>query len=230
MNIKIKNGDFNAKSTQSEEKEIQIISKGLNSSEEIEIDSIWLERPTMRIALISIFTALTVVTGYALVYIPNVELFTMMNFLSGFLLGKKNGAIIGAMSGFIFCFFNPLGATALPLLSYQIFHYSFVGFLGAVSHNFLSNRNFFKPEDDLYVFPVLLFFGIIGFLITLTYDILSSLVDSYFLFGTLDAFIPYFISGLFFTTVHEIGNTLVFIFVLPGTIQIGYKLLDIKNE
>ena len=64
--------------------------------------TIWLERKSFRIALISTFTALSVVLGYMLVYLPNIEVFTLMIFLSGFILGKRDGAIVGFMSSFIF--------------------------------------------------------------------------------------------------------------------------------
>ena len=199
-------------------------------SEETATQTVWLDRKSFRIAIISIFTALTVVLGYMLAFIPNIEVFTMMIFLSGFIFGKRDGTLIGAMSGFIFCFFNPLGATALPLLTYQILHYSLVGFLGALTAGFMHKRDFFKPREDLYVFPVLLILGILGALITFFYDIFSSLVDSIWLFGSLDAFLPYYLSGIAFTTVHLIGNTLVFIFILPGLIQIIYKMLDIPEK
>jgi len=193
-------------------------------------EAIWLERNTFRIALVSILTALSVVMGYMFAFIPNIEVFTMMIFLSGFILGKREGMLIGSMSGFIFCFFNPLGATALPLLSYQVLHYTLVGLIGALTANYMNKKAFFKPEDDLYVFRVLLILGILGAAITFVYDILSSVVDSFWLFGTLDAFVPYYLSGLFFTTVHLIGNILVFIFILPGLIQLMYKLLDLSKE
>ena len=67
----------------------------------------WLERRSFRIALTSIFIALSIVLGYMLIFIPNIELITLMIFLSGFILGKKEGLIVGAFSSFIFCFLNP---------------------------------------------------------------------------------------------------------------------------
>ena len=153
-----------------------------------------------------------------------------MIFLSGFILGKRDGLIIGMMSGFIFCFFNPYGATALPLLTVQIIYYSLVGLMGAVIRGFLKNKSFFKPEDDLYVLPIMLIFGSIGAIMTFGFDIVSSIVDSIWIFGTLDSFWVYYTSGLAFTTLHLIGNTLVFIFLLPILIQLIYKLLDIPEN
>jgi len=190
----------------------------------------WLERKSFRIVLLSTFTALAVVIGYMLVFLPNIELFTLMIFLAGFIMGKKDGAIIGLMSSFIFVFFNPYGVSPLPLFAYQLAHYSLVGFLGGISHNFLSKKDYFKPEDDLYVFRVLLIFGIIGAVITFVYDILSTLIGALSIFGTLDTFWVTYIIGLPFTTVHLIGNTLGFIFILPGLIQLIYRLLDISDD
>ncbi|MFX1338233.1 MAG: ECF transporter S component [Promethearchaeota archaeon] len=204
------------------------------NSEEIEQEksngSPWLEKNTFRIVLISTFAALTVVMGYMLVFIPNIELVTLMIFLSGFILGKKDGAIIGLMSSFIFVFFNPYGVSPLPLFAYQLGHYSLVGILGGMTHNFLKNREYFKPEEDLYVFRVLLIFAIMGAIITFVYDILSTLIGALSIFGTLDTFWATYIIGLPFTTVHLIGNILGFIFILPGLIQLIYKMLDISEN
>ncbi|MFX0139511.1 MAG: ECF transporter S component [Candidatus Hodarchaeota archaeon] len=190
----------------------------------------WLERSSFRITLLSTFTALSVVLGYILVFLPNIELFTLMIFLTGFILGKRDGAIAGLMSSFIFVFFNPYGVSPLPLFAYQLAHYSLVGILGGLTHNYLRKKEYFKPEDDLYVFRVLLIFAIIGATITFVYDILSTLIGALSIFGTLETFWITYIIGLPFTTVHLIGNTLGFIFILPGLIQLLYKMLDISNE
>ena len=192
--------------------------------------SIWLERKSFRIALISTFAALSVVLGYALAFIPNVELFTLMIFLSGFILGKRDGAIVGLMSSFIFVFFNPYGVSPLPLFAYQLSHYALVGFVGGLTSNYMNKKEFFKPEEDLYVIKVILIFAIIGAVLTFIYDVLSTLIGAITIFGTLETFWIIYIIGLPFTTVHLIGNTLGFIFILPGLIQLIYKILDISKD
>ncbi len=192
--------------------------------------SIWLERKSFRIALISTFAALSVVLGYALAFIPNVELFTLMIFLSGFILGKRDGAIVGLMSSFIFVFFNPYGVSPLPLFAYQLSHYALVGFVGGLTSNYMNKKEFFKPEEDLYVIKVILIFAIIGAVLTFIYDVLSTLIGAITIFGTLETFWITYIIGLPFTTVHLIGNTLGFIFILPGLIQLIYKILDISKD
>jgi len=198
-----------------------------NNDEKIETEKInsstWLERKSFRITLIATFTALAIVLGYTLAYIPNIEVFTLMIFLSGFIMSKKEGAIIGLLSASIFTFFNSLGTSIiiLPLFIYQLIHYSTTGVLGGLTRDFLRNKEYFKPTEDLYVFRIMLLFGFLGAIITIIFDILSTL----FFYG-LDSFVALYLSGIVFTIVHQVGNVLGFVFLLPGLIQVIMKLID----
>jgi hypothetical protein len=193
---------------------------------ERETSSVWIERKSIRIALVGTFTALSVVLGYLLAYIPNIEIFTLMIFLSGFVLNKRYGALIGLLSSIIFTFFNPLGPSPPPLFIYQLIHYSLTGVSGALTKDFMKNREFFKPKEDLYVYQVLVIFGIVGGILTFVFDILSTLFGGFTVSITIDYFIATYLLGIVFTTVHLIGNILVFVFLLPGLIQLIMKLLD----
>ncbi len=201
-----------------------------NKAEKIETEkinsSVWLERKTFRISLIATFTALAIVLGYSLAYIPNIEVFTLMIFLSGFIMGKKEGAIIGLLSASIFTFFNPLGPSPPPLFIYQLIHYSTTGLLGGLTKDFLRNKEYFKPTEDLYIFRIMLLFGFLGAVITFVFDILSTLFGGFTVSITIDYFIALYLLGIVFTTVHLIGNILVFVFLLPGLIQLIMKLID----
>jgi len=192
--------------------------------DEIHVRSVWLEKYSFRIALLSMFIAVSVVLAYALASIPNIELFTLSIFLGGFIMGKKEGLVIGSLSALIFVFFNPWGVSPLPLMMYQLIHYALIGLAGALTHWFLKDKSYYQPEKDLYTLPMMLLFGFIGLVITLTYDVISTLIGV-LPYAPLDAFFLYFLSGIVFTTVHEIGNTLGFIFILPGLIQLVYKML-----
>ena len=187
--------------------------------------SIWLEKKVFRIALVSTFSALAVVLGYALAAIPNVELFTLMIFLGGFILGKRDGVIIGFLSSTIFIFFNPYGTSPAPLFIYQVIHYCLIGLIGGIIKSYLSKKEYFKPKEDLYKFRIMIYFGLTAALITFIYDIISTLVGSLLVSFSIDFFIISYIYGLLFTTVHLIGNTLGFIFILPGLISLISKLL-----
>ena len=193
---------------------------------ERETNSVWIDRKSIRMALVGTFTALSVVLGYLLAYIPNLEIFTLMIFLSGFVLNKRYGALIGLLSSVIFTFFNPLGPSPPPLFIYQLIHYSLTGVSGALTKDFMVNREFFKPKEDLYVYQVLVIFGIVGGILTFVFDILSTLFGGFTVSITIDYFIATYLLGLVFTTVHLIGNILVFVFLLPGLIQLIMKLLD----
>ena len=201
-----------------------------NKAEKIETEkinsSVWLERKTFRISLIATFTALAIVLGYTLAYIPNIEVFTLMIFLSGFIMSKKEGAIIGLLSASIFTFFNPLGPSPPPLFIYQLIHYSTTGLLGGLTKDFLRNKEYFKPTEDLYIFRIMLLFGFLGAVITFVFDILSTLFGGFTVSITIDYFIASYLLGIVFTTVHLIGNILVFVFLLPGLIQVIMKLID----
>ncbi|MFO7797719.1 MAG: hypothetical protein ACQERB_14460 [Promethearchaeati archaeon] len=193
--------------------------------DENHVHSVWLEKYSFRIALLSMFTAFSVVLAYILASIPNIELFTLSIFLGGYIMGKKEGVVIGSLSALIFVFFNPWGVSPLPLISYQILHYALTGLAGALTHDFLKEKSYYRPQNDLYTLPLMSLFGFIGLLITLSFDLITSIIGVVIAYGTLDAFFLYFLSGIVFTTVHEIGNTLGFIFILPGLIQLVYKML-----
>jgi len=201
-----------------------------NKTEKIETEKInnsaWLERKSFRISLIGTFTALAIVLGYTLAYIPNIEVFTLMIFLSGFIMSKKEGAIIGLLSASIFTFFNPLGPSPPPLFVYQLIHYSTTGVLGGLTKDFLRNKEYFQPTEDLYLFRIMLLFGFMGAIITFIFDILSTLFGGFTVSITIDYFIATYLLGIVFTTIHLIGNVLVFVFLLPGLIQVIMRLID----
>ncbi|KKN48941.1 hypothetical protein LCGC14_0647550, partial [marine sediment metagenome] len=163
---------------------------------------------------------------YLLAYLPNIELFTLTIFLSGFILGKRDGMIVGFFSSFIFSTFNPIGASPLPLLLFQLTHYSIIGLIGALTNGVLKNRSFFTQDEDLYKMSVMVIFGFIGAIITTSFQVFSSLVHVLSFLGSIDAFLPYFLSGIPFTIVHILGNTLGFIFILPGIIPLIKKMLN----
>jgi len=188
--------------------------------------SVWLRKKSFRIALIATFSSLAVVLGYLLAYIPNIELFTILVFLSGFIMGKRDGFIIGLLSSAIFTFLNPLGASPLPLFTYQLLHYSLTGLSGGLIRNYLNEKEYFKPREDLYILRVMVLFGIIGGILTFVFDILSTLFGGFIVSFAIEYFIVSYLSGLLFTTIHLVGNILGFVFILPGLIQIIIKLLD----
>ncbi|MFX0029456.1 MAG: ECF transporter S component [Candidatus Hermodarchaeota archaeon] len=193
---------------------------------ERETHSVWLERKSFRLTLISIFSALTVILGYLLIDLTNIELVTLTIFLSGFIMGKRDGMIVGFLSSSIFCFFNPYGSY-LPLYAFQLLHYTLTGLLGALTKQFLRDRKVLREKGEFYTVSMMIFFGSLGFIITTSFQVFASLVDVLTQFGTIKAFLPYFFNpaAIPFTIIHIVGNTLGFIFILPGLIQLVQKMI-----
>ncbi|MFX1488547.1 MAG: hypothetical protein ACFFBI_05325 [Promethearchaeota archaeon] len=197
----------------------------LESMAEKENHSVWLEKKSFRIALISTFTAIAIVLGFMLALLPNIELFTLTIFLSGFILGKRDGMIVGLLSTPVFTFFNPFGASPLPLFLYQLIHYTLTGLSGALTKDFFKYKKYFPLNEDLYKIRIMVILGATGMVITTSFQFISAIVSVLMLYGTINAFLPYFMIGIPFTITHLIGNTLGFTFILPGLIQLIRKLL-----
>ena len=189
-----------------------------------------LDRDSFNVAIISVFSALTVLVGYLLYAIPNFELFSLMLFFCGFSFGKKNGLFISVISVTIFCFLNPMGPSHILLFATQISLYSILSLLGFFSFKYLKNKEYFKPTEDLFVLRVLILLGAVGFSWTFIYDIIAT-IGGYLPFIELsfEVWIPIFIAGIPFSVIHIVSNTLLYIFVLPAIIQISSKLFKISE-
>jgi uncharacterized membrane protein len=79
-----------------------------------------------------IFVALGLTLGFALIHIPNVELITATIFISGYLLGIKEGIVVGLLTETLFSLMNPFGVAAFPLFVAQVFSMSLVGCTGGM--------------------------------------------------------------------------------------------------
>ncbi|MFO8020342.1 MAG: hypothetical protein R6U96_17090 [Promethearchaeia archaeon] len=225
LDQKIKGKGCPTSSYNLEEREVRYPRK--KTEKETMSDPKWLDKKSFRFTIMAIFTALIIVLGFLLIYIPNIQLVFIMLFLSGFIMGKKDGAVIGLMSSFLFCFFNPMGASPLPLLVFQIVYYASIALIGGFMKDFIKDKPYFQPQKDLYKLKVILLFGSTGGLLTFIFDISTTMIHALFFFGTLEAFWPTYLIGISFTTVHLIANILLFIFVLPVLIQTIYKMLDL---
>tara|TARA_Y100000758_G_scaffold201176_1_gene143673 strand:- start:1564 stop:1890 length:327 start_codon:yes stop_codon:yes gene_type:complete len=71
----------------------------------------------------AIFAALAVGMGFSLMLVPNIELITVIVFLSGVTLGKGWGGLVGGTAIFIYSGMNPMGSglSFPPLFFMQIF-------------------------------------------------------------------------------------------------------------
>ncbi len=157
----------------------------------------------------SIFSALAIGAGFALLMIPNVELITVIVFTAGLSLGTGWGIMIGATSEMIFSGLNPLGSglSFPPLFIAQIIGMAAVGGAGGLLSNvFLVNDYSIKRMTLL---------GLTGFLVTFIFDSLTTL--SYPLSAGLDSSrtLGLYISGIGFTLLHQVANGFIFALGIP---------------
>lgn len=160
------------------------------------------------------YSAAAIGTGYALALIPNVELVTVILFLSGCHLGARTGAMVGAGTEFIFSAANPLGSGLLfpPLIAAQVVAMGFVGAAGGWTRKLLLSESF-PPITRAAILAV------IGFALTFLYDVLTTV--AYPLATGLDrrATAGVLLSGILFTLLHQITNAVLFASVVPKMIR-----------
>ena len=156
-----------------------------------------------RIILTALFTALSVALGYILSAVPNVELMTLTVFLSGVFTGPRYGAVTGILSITIYAFFNPFGISLPPLFAAQIIGFLVIGTAGG-----LLRKKVYKGGRTVVIIS-----AVAGFLITLLYDILTTVASAYVALGAegfADGIIGFFSAGFVFILIHVVINTLIF--------------------
>lgn len=156
------------------------------------------------IILMAIFIALAIAGGLALAPLPNIELVTVTIFLGGLMLGVGRGLVIGAIAEFLYSFFNPYGAAAPPLLIAQVIGMALAGVTGGVLRFLLHDRQ-----------PVIWLLGLIGFGLTFTFDLLTTISITLFTGTGIPGFVAAAIFGIYFYLAHQISNTLIFALLLP---------------
>ncbi|HER43665.1 MAG TPA: ECF transporter S component [Candidatus Eisenbacteria bacterium] len=162
-----------------------------------------MENHTRRIIQTGLFAALVVVLGFLFAEVPNVELMTLSVFLSGVILGRRNGVIVGTISIVFYSLFNPYGPPLPPLFAAQILGFALVGWTGGMLRRLLMERG-----RASYLFSALA-----GLLLTLIYDSLTTIATAAVALGTdglAGNIAGFFLAGALFIAVHSLSNTIVF--------------------
>lgn len=157
-----------------------------------------------KITLISMFVGFAVGSGFALAFLPNVELMTFIIFTSGIVLGSLYGVLVGFLSFAIYSSLNPYGIAPFPLFLAQVLSGSLIGFAGGAIGKSLKNA---KRRFARHFFS-----AVVGILLTLIYDILTNLA-AYISMGNPSISLGVFVlAGISFAVVHIISNAFVFFF------------------
>ncbi|MFX0169080.1 MAG: ECF transporter S component [Candidatus Hodarchaeota archaeon] len=168
----------------------------------------------IRVALIAVFAALAIAGNYALSGIPNVELSSIMVFLSGFLFGPLIGAFAGGIAMIIYQLWNPWGAFIPTIGLVVIGCTSFIGIVGGIVGKGLRRLNY---ADSRWLLLPALF----GILLTSFYDLATNFAYS------LSFHIPFmiaFFTGLPFMILHILSNAVLFALLTQPITRATYQL------
>jgi hypothetical protein len=149
------------------------------------------------IVISAVLIALAVALGFGLAHVPNVELITLVVFMSGNLLGRKGGLVVGAISMGLFTTLNPMGAPIVPVALAQVTAMAAVGALGG-------QTRFWVQQGPSWIKLALC--GLVG---TLFYDLTTNLALALSL-GWLPRLGSILIAGLSFSALHVLSNVVIF--------------------
>lgn len=161
----------------------------------------------------SIFTALAIGLGFSLLMVPNVELITVIVFLSGLTLGVRWGILVGGTAEFIFSVLNPFGSGLVfpPLLISQVVSMILIGAFGGILRSV-----FFKKEYSSRRIAIL---ALTGFILTFIFDSLTTLSYPISVGFDFPQTFGIYLSGIGFTLLHQISNAIIFPIVIPKVVK-----------
>jgi len=163
-------------------------------------------RKNRKIAETGIFLALFLGLAYAFSYVPNLEYITAIAFLSGLLLGWKRGLFVAIIGETVFSIANPFGSSlAFPtLLAAQLISFAVFALTGAAYRIFIPKLIEKKPGLCAFLF------GLAGFLLTIFYNVMTTLFYAIPSGFTFEQTIASIISGVPFYLINMIANTISF--------------------
>lgn len=175
---------------------------------------------TIKLGFIGVMTALCVSSNYLLIGVLNVKFMDLFVFVSGYVMGSFVGAMVGVLTWLVYGTLNPYGFN-LPTLIATCIGESLYGIVAGVLPRFESNVS--SAASAVVVekrfWETNLKIGIIGFLLTFVYDMFTNVVTGIVFEIPL---VPYIVTGIPFTIVHEMSNFFFFFFgcnVLINAIQ-----------
>jgi hypothetical protein len=86
----------------------------------------------MRVALIAVFTALSLSTNYVMIDIPNIKLMDSFVFIAAFLFGLEVGLGSAVSIWIVYAFINPWGQAGFPLFFFLVIGECFYAIAGAI--------------------------------------------------------------------------------------------------
>jgi len=160
------------------------------------------------VTLTALFSAGSAAVGFLFMAVPNVEGFTAMLFVGGWVLGLRYGSLSALIAGLLYFGLNPMGMFP-PLLVAQILGSVPVGLAGGVLQ---------KVAFDNWGNRVLL--GGVAFSLTVWYDLLTNLAYPLTVGYDSNGIRAVLLAGIPFSLIHITVNILIFILVVPYLLKV----------
>ncbi|MCK4740180.1 MAG: hypothetical protein KAT22_01435 [Candidatus Thorarchaeota archaeon] len=161
-------------------------------------------KPSRRVSITSIMTALALIGNYSLVAFANVELGSTILFTTAFVFGFPMGVTCVLLMSIIYASFNPWGPFIPHIWLTQVIGWLFMVAVGAIMGNKVTENSSGESQRQE--------FAGVGAFVTVFYDLITTLGYSW-------AFnVPYsvaLISLLPFMIIHVVSNTVIFAAVAP---------------
>lgn len=157
-----------------------------------------------RIAIVATLAALSIITNYAMISLPNVKLMDIIVFVSGFCFGPVVGILCGIIPWAVYGALNPQGFLFHIWLA-TMFSETIYGIAGAVVRRFADPSELKEAKHSWIRGGV--FFGVLSIFLTFTYDLITNVawgyvVSSNVMYAVIIGFatfgIPHIISNAFF--------------------------------
>jgi len=178
--------------------------------------------PTSKVALIAVFTALSLGTNYLMIDVPNVKLMDSLVFISAFLFGLDVGVATGTSIWLVYGFVNPYGQDSPLLLLFLIAGESFYAIAGALLKRTSAATQLLRDGNYRYATIV---FGGLGLVTTFAYDALTNFGDKLpFTNSPYEAFLIGMITGAPFALFHELSNIAFFATIVPAALYATRRL------
>ncbi|MBC7186125.1 MAG: TonB-dependent receptor [Calditrichaeota bacterium] len=167
---------------------------------------------TISLANMAMFAGLMVALGYLLSSVPNVELVTATAFVAGAFLGAGRGLATAMVGELLYAAVNPYGISSVTLLVSQVLGMGLAGFVGG-----LIGR---RVRRHRIQWPQVLALGACGFLLTVTFDFLTTVGFLVMSRLTLPALLGAYAYGAVFYLTHAAANTAVFALLVPAALGV----------
>ena len=177
-------------------------------------------RPSQKIAIVSLMTALAVVTNYAMLPLSNIKLMDTIVFVSALVFGLNVGVSVGALTWLVYGTVNPYGSDPGALLLILILCETIYAFLGVLARKVSGFSLASVPEKCLL-------WGSMGLIGAFAYDLVTNIVPPLISGTSLSVALAsvLFPATILFMLAHEVSDLAFFAIAGPILVQVILKVM-----